>query len=166
MARVTNYPTVAQPEVEPDELQATVDMHMRIMQTSKVDMRDPVAVRQRIEWYFNLCKEYHTRPFVEGLSSSLHISRMRLWQIANGEGEVADIIRDAKHLILSLLETWHITGKINPVSALFLSKNLGGYTDVVQVEPINTAPRPVLTPEQIQQKLTEDLPIDDITAED
>lgn len=82
------------------------------------------------------------KPTVAGMAMSLNgMSRQQLWAITHdkptgGAGyetalprEVADAIKKAYKMMETLWETYMISGKINPVSGIFLGKNNFGYQD-------------------------------------
>jgi hypothetical protein len=90
------------------------------------------------------------KPTVAGLGMALGLDRRRLWEIKTGNHttstpklprEVEDSIKKAYKLMENLWETYMNSGKINPVSGIFLGKNNFGYQDKTEY---------VLTPNQQQ----------------
>jgi hypothetical protein len=92
------------------------------------------------------------KPTVAGLGMALGMDRRRLWEIKTGAlvggqsqqhlpPETMDIIKKAYKLMENLWETYMNSGKINPVSGIFLGKNNFGYQDKTEY---------VLTPNQKQ----------------
>ena len=71
------------------------------------------------------------------------------------------VIRQAKHRILMLLEDWHINGRLNPASSIFLLKNLGGYSDTVTLETATNQPTASRSPEEIARMIESDVPMDE-----
>jgi hypothetical protein len=101
------------------------------------------------------------KPTVAGLAMALGMDRRRLWEIktdaaVGGTGkqhlppETLDSIKKAYKLMENLWETYMNSGKINPVSGIFLGKNNFGYQDKTEY---------VLTPNQKQDS---DYDADDI----
>lgn len=114
---------------------------LELYNMDKVDLHDPVAVKERIAEYFRLYGEADVKPTVTGLGMALSVDRRRLWEIAtgnvnrpNGEyanlpREVVDAIKKAYDFLGNLWENYMQNGKINPVSGIFLGKNNFGYQD-------------------------------------
>ena len=138
------------PAVSPD-LYQVVDMTVQqnimeqsltLMNLPNIDLNDPEQVRERIDYYFRLVTSNGNRPTVAGLGLALNgMDRKRLWEIRTGNfgntrGEVAalpktvtDLIKKAYKTMEELWENYMQTGRINPVSGIFLGKNNFGYQD-------------------------------------
>jgi hypothetical protein len=75
--------------------------------------------------------------------------------------ECIDLLKKAKRVLSTYRESLAMTGKLNPVTAIFWAKNYDGMSDVQQIEvtaqPGNTAQ---LTPEEIARQIEQDIPID------
>lgn len=123
---------------------------LELYNMDKVDLHDPVAVKERIAEYFRLYGEADTKPTVTGLGMALGVDRRRLWEIASGAtkgrgdidtlpSESRDAIKRAYDFLGNLWENYMQNGKINPVSGIFLGKNNFGYQDKQDV---------VITPNQ------------------
>ena len=161
------WPTMQEPDVEPSELSEMLEFHRKIMEMPSVDLKDPDAIRERIDRYLGLCQDYSRRPFVEGLASALKTNRMTLWKMAQEQTARGQVVRDAKALILSLLETWTIEGRLNPASSCFLYKNLGSYVDTVTIEARQESDvKATLSPDEISKQIESDIPVDMIEASD
>ena len=158
--RKNNYPPAVQPDIEPAELQAKIEF-MELISKWKFT-NDPDKVRDRISWYFERCAEYQVRPTVAGLALALNVSRQTIWQWEQRGGALGDIVGQAKRLLNALLEDWSVTGKINPVAAVWLQKNHFGYRDTVQIEAVQTNNRlqADMTPEEIARIIEQDIPVD------
>ena len=98
------------------------------------DHKDPKAVAERIDYYFEFCANRQKKPTVEGLSLALGVTRQALFVWENKDDERGAIVRQAKALLNALLIDWGIEGRVNPVTMIFLSKNNHGYKDNVQIE--------------------------------
>ena len=161
------WPTMQEPDVEPSELADMLEFHRKIMEMPSVDLKDPDAIRERIDRYLGLCQDYSRRPFVEGLASALKTNRMTLWKMAQEQTARGQVVRDAKALILSLLETWTIEGRLNPASSCFLYKNLGSYVDTVTIEARQESDvKATLSPDEISKQIESDIPMDLIESTD
>ena len=158
-----NWPTGAQPDESPAEIGATVAFHKMIMELPPVDLKSAKEIKERLEWYLDYCIRNQRRPFVEGMCSALKITRMGFWKIAQEQSERGEVARSAKAVILSLLETWTIEGRLNPASSCFLYKNLGQYADTVTIEAnrVEVTERANMTPEQIRELVERDIPLDE-----
>lgn len=98
------------------------------------DHKDPKAVAERIDYYFEFCANRQKRPTVEGLSLALGITRQALFVWENKQDKRAEVVKQAKALLNALIVDWAVENKINPVTMIFLSKNNFSYRDSVQVE--------------------------------
>ena len=138
-----------------------LDVNIKLFNMSKVDLHDPDAVAERLTEFFMLYAENDMKPTVAEMAMALGLDRRRLWAIRNdqptgGSGytsalphEVADYIKKAYILMENMWETYMNSGKINPVSGIFLGKNNFGYQDKQEM---------VLTPNAQQES--------DFSAED
>lgn len=110
-----------------------------------IDISDPKQVEDRINWYFVHCVENDMKPAVIGMCNALGISKDTLlsWRIGEYRaGTHQAIVVKAHRVLEELWECYMENGKINPVSGIFLAKNLfGGYSDKQEL---------VLTPNQSQ----------------
>lgn len=117
-------------------------VNIQILNMPNIDMDDATAVAQRLTDYFTLYAEHDMKPTVAGMAMALNgMSRQNLWAIVHdkptgGAGyttalprEVADCIKKAYKMMETLWENYMISGKINPVSGIFLGKNNFGYQD-------------------------------------
>ena len=97
-----------------------------------IDISDAKQVEDRLVWYFNHCAEDDMKPTVNGMCNSLGISRDTLCDWKNGDNRAAthlDIIKKAYKILEQMWESYMMNGKINPVSGIFLGKNMFGYQD-------------------------------------
>ena len=102
-----------------------------------IDISDPKQVEDRINWYFVHCAEDDMKPSVNGMCNALGIHRDTILTWRKGEyradSHQAIIVR-AHRLLEELWEDYMQNGKINPVSGIFLGKNMfGGYSDKQEV---------------------------------
>lgn len=94
-------------------------------------------LRARLANYFDFCRETGFRCGIETLCLSLGITRQTLLNWCRGEGcsqEWQDQCLLAKQYIYSFLEQASLTGKINPVLAVWYGKNWCGYKDAISLE--------------------------------
>ena len=115
-------------------------MGLWLMNLPKIDVHDPEAVQQRLNDYFGYMASQDAKPTVAGMAMALGMDRRRLWEIKTGAqttnrwiedlpNEVKDYRKEAYSLMENLWETYMNSGKINPVTGIFLGKNNFGYQD-------------------------------------
>ena len=128
--------------LEPGDNRRNIELGMRLMNFPDIDMKDVEQVAERIGEYFNLYAEFDMKPAVSGLAMALNgMSRKTLWAIANDQptggcgymtalpNEVADLIKKAYKFMELSWENNFQSGKLNPVTGIFLGKNNFGYHD-------------------------------------
>ena len=119
-----------------------LEVNMALMEMPEIDLDDVDAVRNRLMEYFSLYAQADMKPTVVGMAIALNgHSRQWLWAVArdgviNGRGdtvrlrpEVSNVIKKAYFMMENQWETYMNSGKINPVSGIFLGKNHYGYQD-------------------------------------
>lgn len=129
-----------------------LQVNMALMNMPDIDLDDVEAVQERLLEYFDLYAKADMKPTVVGMAIALNgHSRQWLWAVArngviNGRGdtvnlrpEVSNVIKKAYFMMENQWETYMNSGKINPVSGIFLGKNNYGYQDKTEY---------VLTPNQ------------------
>lgn len=116
-------------------------VNMALFNMENIDLHDNEAVQNRLNEYFALYAENDMKPTVAGMAMALGMNRRTLWAIANNQPtgssgyltalppEVALTIKKAHFLLENLWESYMNSGKINPVSGIFLGKNNFGYQD-------------------------------------
>ena len=108
---------------------------LAIMQLPKIDYRDPQQLQARVIEYFQLCATHDMKPGVAAVGLAIGLDRRRLWEVRSGTKNVVmpqeckDIINSVYDSLEVLWEGYMTSGKINPVSGIFLGKNNFGYQD-------------------------------------
>ena len=108
---------------------------LAIMQLPKIDYRDPKQLQTRVIEYFQLCATHDMKPGVAAVGLAIGLDRRRLWEVRSGTKNVVmpqeckDIINSVYDSLEVLWEGYMTSGKINPVSGIFLGKNNFGYQD-------------------------------------
>ena len=147
-----NFLTDAALKVEDGDNTKFLMANIELMNMPDIDINNPEEVQQRVNDYFKLYASYDMKPTVAGLGMALGLDRRRLWEIKTGAAvgghgnqhlppETLDTVKKAYKLMENLWETYMNSGKINPVSGIFLGKNNFGYQDKTEY---------VLTPNQKQ----------------
>ena len=137
---------------DPGDTTKIVQTNMKFLTLPKIDLYDPVAVKNRLAEYFQIYAEADMKPTVAGMAMALDLDRRRLWEIKVGAAvggtgkqhlpsETLDYIKKAYEILESSMESYANAGKINPVMAIFMMKNHFGYQDKTEY---------VLTPNQQQ----------------
>lgn len=128
--------------VNPGDNAKILNINIQIFNMRNIDMDDVDAVAQRLTEYFRIYAESDFKPTVVGMALALNgHTRQWLWAVAHdkqtgsaGYGpalrpEVANLIKKAYFMMENQWETYMNSGKINPVSGIFLGKNNFGYQD-------------------------------------
>ena len=154
-------------DATPGELAALSRYALNIFNQTPPDLHDPEEVRQAIQAYFINCEANGIRPANLGLYASLGLSKQDVSDILTGKNkskvspECIDLLKKVKRALSSYREGLAMTGKINPVTAIFWAKNYDGMTDAQQIEVIaNQGPAASMTPEEIAHQIEKDIPID------
>lgn len=159
--RSTSYPA----NMPVDEVAAReIDRHMEIMALPRVNTRSLEELQGRYFEYMAICKKYGKRMTVGGFAECLGVSKTTLWNIATGHNprskEIVDFINAALTAIAAELEDMMVTNKINPVSGIFLLKQMG-YRDNVDLT-IKSDTRTEKSEEQLAEEYLSSIPtVDD-----
>ena len=129
-------------DLEPGDNTRIMQVNMAIFNMKDIDLTDVEAVENRLNEFFMLYAQADLKPTVAGMALCLNgMRRQQLWAIVNdaptgGAGykaalppEVANTIKKSYILMENMWENYMNSGKINPVSGIFLGKNNFGYQD-------------------------------------
>lgn len=129
-----------------------MSINIALFNMQDIDMTNAQAVTGRLGEYFALYEQADLKPTVAGMAIALNgMSRQTLTAIAHDRvtgstgyksalpPEVTATIKKAYKMMENMWETYMNSGKINPVSGIFLGKNNYGYQDKTEY---------VLTPNQ------------------
>lgn len=135
-----NRPDLAQfgqENIEPGDNTRYLRHALTTLNMPPIDISDSKQVENRLQWYFAHCADNDMKPTVNGMCNALGIHRDTLATWRTGEyrsNTHQGIIQKAYRLLEELWEDYMLNGKINPVSGIFLSKNLFyGYSDKQEV---------------------------------
>lgn len=125
------------PVTEPGDNAKYIGVSLQLFNMTKVDLRKPDEVQERLTEYFNIHTKADMKPTVVGMAMALGIDRRRLWEIRSDVQDrnqdvptlTRDYIKKAYDFMENLWENYMQNGKINPVSGIFLGKNNFGYQD-------------------------------------
>jgi hypothetical protein len=129
-------------ETMPGDNAKFLNVQMTLLNMPNIDMSNVAEVTTRLNEYFMLYAQNDMKPTVAGMAISLNgMHRRTLWAIVNDAPtgsagyksalppDVANTIKKAYFLLENLWESYMNSGKINPVSGIFLGKNNYGYQD-------------------------------------
>lgn len=150
-------------ENNPNFVHDTVNSLMELR--SKGKPQNANELQSRIDDYFRFCSRTGFRPALESLSLSLGVSRVTFWQWRNGSrGEDwAEICESAAQMIITFLEACMMQGKLNPVTSIFLLKNIAGYSDAQTLEIKRNDP--IHDVQMSIEDIASRIPIEDIALE-
>ena len=142
-----------------------MSVNLALWNMPEIDLEDVTQVQTRLSEFFNLYTAADMKPTVAGMAMALGINRSTLAAIArdypiNGQGyksalpkPVTESIKRAYQLMENLWETYMNSGKVNPVSGIFLGKNNYGYQDKTEyVLTPNKKDDADYSPEEIRQR--------------
>ncbi len=159
MPKGEKLPNVLPIETKPGEISADTRLALELARLPRVDVKNSEQIRERCELYFRFCMENDIRPSVSGLTLSLNTNRQSLINWEQEPGERGEVIREAKGVIRYLLETWSLSGKLSPPTAIFWAKNLLNMTDSVKIEAVNNTG--MLQAEKSPEQIIAEIPLDD-----
>lgn len=161
--RADNTPQNALKTVPGEKVRVIITDLLQLHEMGKPET--DAEVEARISQYFQLCRETSIRPGVESLAAALHIDRTTLWRWEQGEGcsqRRTEAVQGAKSMISAFIEQASLQGALNPVTSIFLMKNWMKYQDNYSFEgspqPVRLAP--TMSPDEIAQRIEEDIPLD------
>ena len=129
-------------DLQPGDNTKILEVDMALLNFPNIDLKDVEQVQQRLNDYFMLYAQADLKPTVVGMAIALNgHSRQWLWALTHdrplgGRGnevslplEVTNAIKKAYFMMENQWESYMNSGKINPVSGIFLGKNNFGYSD-------------------------------------
>ena len=128
--------------LEPGDKTTLIQINAKLFAMPEIDMTDPEQVSERLGEYFRLYAEADLKPTVAGMAIALNgmsTNQLRCIVVNRATGgvgykpaiakPVAVLIKKAYATLENLWESYMVSGKINPVSGIFLGKNNYGYQD-------------------------------------
>lgn len=129
MSKENSYPASAN-QLEPDFVKQSVSDLLAVRNTERPKTDEECS--QRIDTYFRYCQSNGMRPGIEGLCLCIGITRQTLYNWKVGKGcseERSAMTRAAIQFIVANLENAFMSGRLNPVSGIFMLKNWANYAD-------------------------------------
>ena len=141
-----------QENIQPGDNSKFLRHALTTMNLEPIDISKPDQVEKRIAWYFVHCADSDMKPTVNGMCNALGIHRdtLHTWRTGEFRGDSHQaIVLKAYRVLEELWEDYMLNGKVNPVSGIFIAKNLfPGYSDKQEF---------VLTPNQRGEELSQDV---------
>ena len=131
-----------------------MQMTMELMALKPLDLKycRAEAIQERYFEYFNICNEFDIRPTAAGLAQALGCGRDTLLNYISGKVVIPldsqNELRKAYGMINTLMESYMIENKVNPVSGIFLMKNNFNYKDCTEVVAVDNKDG-TMTPEAL-----------------
>ena len=129
----------------PLSVSCLIRKNLEIAKLPNINLSDPKEVEARIVQYLEIEEAYGNKPTFAGLAMSLNgMDRTTLYSVITGNfgstrGEVTrlpqsviNVVKKYHAILAQLWEEYMQSGKINPVSGIFLGKNNYGYRDQVE----------------------------------
>ena len=161
--RANNTPQNGLSQIQPEKVKMIVSDLMELHELGACE--NDQDVEERIQLYFQLCRNTSIRPGVESLAAALHCDRATVWRWEQGQGctpRRTEAIKGAKAMISAFVEQAALSGQLNPVSAIFLMKNWMRYTDSYLLDtPQRAQQYQGMTPEEIAAQIEADIPLDE-----
>lgn len=153
-----NFPSAQIPDTEAGDNTKFLTHALAVRNMPPIDIADPVQVQSRINEYFALCVTNDMKPSATGFRNALRIAKSTLWEWRQGNyraGTHQAIICEAYDVLEALWEDYMLNGKINPVSGIFLGKNLWDYSDKQEYVLTPNAGNGAVDKEAIEAKYAE-----------
>lgn len=151
----------------PEELRELTRHALELFESRPPDLHNREEVRQAIYNYFSSCDRHGVRPANLGLYAALGMTKQDVDNVLTGKSkskvspDCIDLLKKAKQVLSTYRESLALTGKLNPVTAIFWAKNYDGMTDAQQIEVTAAqGPAPTLSPAEVARQIEKDIPID------
>lgn len=161
-----NQITKLDTDITPQDIADTVLQLDRLRKLPRPKSDDEVL--ERVDYYFQACAENRIRPGIETLALALGVSRVTIFNWSQGikcSDRRREIIEHAKMLVAAYVEQASLSGKLNPVTAIFLQKNWFGYRDSQTLE-LSRPSDALLTAEQTPEEIAAAIEADVIPNDD
>lgn len=127
----------------------------RLADLPRIPLSDPELIRERIEFYYQLCVTDGVRPNLPGLALSLGMTRTGL-QLALSDRrmikECAEEIGRGIAMMDEIISAMALDGMINPVSTIYFMNNWLGYKNASEVTTRNETVESSVDQKALEQK--------------
>lgn len=154
-----NYPSVAADDLPAEFVSDSISSLQALASLGKITGKpeQDAAFEERVTKIIEFCKEKAMRPGIETICAGLGISRQTLldWE-KNTYGGISErrqeAVKQVKQLIYAFLEQAGMSGKINPVTYIWLSRNWMKYREVAPEEPEANMMKPTRSSVEIAER--------------
>ena len=108
----------------------------RISELPRIAITDVEAVRERIDWYYQLCATDGIKPNLPGLALAFGLTRTGLMNAVTDRRmprEAAQEIGRGIAMLDEIVSEMTLAGRINPVAAIYFMNNWLGYKNASEV---------------------------------
>lgn len=127
----------------------------RLSELPKVALSDPEAIRERVDFYYQLCVTDGIRPNLPGLALAFGLTRTGLMNALSDRRmtrEAADEIGRGIAMMDEIISGMTLDGKINPVAAIYFMNNWLGYKNASEVTTRTEAVSTSVDQKALEQK--------------
>ena len=151
----------------PADVSKLAGLALSVYMMEPPDLHSVEDVQRAIIGYFTTCKEHSVKPGNLGLYAALGMSRQDFNDVMRGKNKskvnpaCIDMMKRAARAVGVYREGLAMEGKIHPTTYIFMGKNYDGMEDYTRIEvSADNGPAASLSPEEIQQRIEKDIPID------
>ena len=108
----------------------------RLSDLPKIPLSDPELIRERVDWYFQLCATDGIRPNLPGFALAFGLTRTGLMNAMTDRRmprECADELGRGVAILDEIMSSLTLDGKLMPVAAIYLMNNWLGYKNASEV---------------------------------
>lgn len=108
----------------------------RLSELPKIPLSDPEAIRERVNWYYQLCVTDGVRPNLPGLALAFGLTRTGLVNALGDRRmtrECAEEIGRGIAMLDEIMSGMALDGKVNPVAVIYFMNNWLGYKNASEV---------------------------------
>lgn len=133
----------------------------------RADLNDPEDVQQRTNEFLLACEQAAVVPTFLGLCASLGYTRQGLYHFLNRspENPSAKFLELAREVLADALISSGLTRTTDSAVSIFALKNLHGFADKLEIEPVTTPQSPLgplQDPEELRKRILASVVIDDL----
>lgn len=125
-----------------------------------VALEDTNALEKELFDYFQACYDYEMVPTISSMSCWLGVNRNVIYEVVANKGKNGDILSQAVDFCHSLNENGALSGSINSVLYMFLSKNYYGMQDNSTLNLTTGIQNPTINNEATMRVIQEQLAIE------
>lgn len=127
----------------------------RLSDLPKVALSDAEAIRERVDFYYQLCVTDGVRPNLPGLALAFGMTRAGLMNALADRRmtrEAADEIGRGIAMMDEILSAMTLAGQVNPVAAIYFMNNWLGYKNASEVTTKTTVVETGVDQKALEQK--------------